>query len=318
MNYHHLRSLQDRLVEQGGRHLGTVLWWSLNDNRIAHHELAALADQHCLPERYLPSPVKPIGAFRRAWRQASAHIEEGLLLRLITEDENVVLVGVVNERPDTQARDLDYDLKARIAFDKASANLTCDVDHPVFHQVARLFEHHQALTTRDIRAMITAFTNESAVPLRQRGGTYFIPSSQQAVLDALAAVVEQVGDNLIYQLPIYDAPAVQETLSSVARMTLDAEIRSLLNELDQFDDKTRASTIERRLDHFEALQQRVSLFSGALSFKAGDLHQRLVGIQSRLRTQLGLPPIEIPAAEIEDVEGPTAMPAWQPDAVVGF
>jgi len=104
-------------------------------------------------------------------------------------------------------------------------------------------------------------------------------------------VSKQAGGNKVYQLPIPRCPAVRDTLADVAVASLDAEIRALADELAQFDDKTRQTTVERRLDRYEQLQGRVALFSGVLSFKADELTARLSAIQNNLRVQLGVPTI---------------------------
>ena len=70
MNFERLRSAQQRIADAGGNRLGSLLWWSLNDNRIDEATLCGIAQRHGLSEKYLPRPIKPTQAFRRAWRHA--------------------------------------------------------------------------------------------------------------------------------------------------------------------------------------------------------------------------------------------------------
>jgi hypothetical protein len=133
--------------------------------------------------------------------------------------------------------------------------------------------------------------------------------------------VSKVGHNTVYQLPIYDAPLVRNTLSDVARASLDDEIRALQEELDGFDDKTRQSTMERRLNRFDELRSRVALFAGVLSFKADDLQKKLEQANRDLRVMLGLE--APPALEEMDEELPVAVAAkeagaWTPEEAIGF
>ena len=65
MQFETLKEIQDRIGQQVGHRLGTLLWWSLNGNRIEHDKLEELARQHGLDEKFLPTPIKPAGAFRR-------------------------------------------------------------------------------------------------------------------------------------------------------------------------------------------------------------------------------------------------------------
>ena len=128
--------IQTNLAHQGGQRLGSLLWWALNGNRIGHDALEALAQRHNLPDKYLPRPVKPPSAFRRAWRHASTNLDGGLMLRQIADTADSIVIGIVKESPDQQALDLDYNV--------------------------------QAHTTADIHTMITNFIHEAGVSKASR------------------------------------------------------------------------------------------------------------------------------------------------------
>lgn len=289
MNVAELQKVQSEILAQGGSHLGTLLWWSLSNNRVHHAALEDLARNHGLDPKYLPSPVKPVNAFRRAWRHANTRLSQGLMLRQIADTNDSIVVGLVEERANTAVMDLNYTTQAKITFDKLTESLSCYALHDIYAKVSELYQHHLAHTTQDIRFILSAFVRESGVSLRQQGGTYFIPASSQATLDALSAVVKEAGSNQVFQLPIYDSPQVKSTLTTVARETLDEEICSLRDELESFDDKTRDSTLEKRIARFDELRSRVALFSGVLSFSADGLSTKITDVQNALRAKLGLP-----------------------------
>ena len=117
MNFARIQDAQKDLA-QGAKPLGSLLWWSLNGNRIERDQLEALAARHGLDTKYLPSELKPAQAFRRAWRHALARLPKGMMLRPIAESTGEIVIGVVSERPNEAARDLDYDVVSRIAFNK--------------------------------------------------------------------------------------------------------------------------------------------------------------------------------------------------------
>lgn len=288
MTFETVKNAQSRLASSGGQQLGTLLWWSLNANRIEHRRLVDLAVKHSLDDKYLPSEIKPTGAFRRACRHAATRLDHGLMLRPIAESETEVVVGLVRERPDAAAKNLDYDLLARISFDKQTSIITADVENGVLAQVRELYQHHLAHTTEDIRAMFAAFLAEAGVSLRESGGVYFVPATHQTTLDSLCAVVEAVGSNKTFQLPIVDTAESKKTLREVAKRSLDDEIRQLQEELDLFDpEKVRQSTLERKLQGFDDLRARANLFARVLSFKATAMNERIAAIQAGLRGQLG-------------------------------
>ena len=292
MTFQRLRSAQDRLADAGGKPLGSLIWWSLNGNRIGHDQLEHLAAQHHLHARYLPNPIKPTQAFRRAWRHTASKLANGQMLRPIADTADEVVLGLVQERPDEATRDLDHDVLARITFDKTPATIRADRETIVAESVRQMYRHHLAHTTSDIRSILTSFLSESAVSLREHGGVYFVPADRQRTLDAVCAVVEAAGNNRTFQLPIVDTPEGKATLRSVTQKTLDDEVRQLQEQLERFDDdKVRDSTLERRLEAFEDLRSRAVMFGRVLSFKADSLNDRIGAIQTSLRQRLGIEPI---------------------------
>jgi HAMP domain-containing protein len=287
MTFAKIRSVQDHLAQAGGKPLGSLLWWSLNGNRIDHPRLEELARRHGLDAKYVPAELKPVQAFRRACRHASTKLPAGLLLRPIAETTDAVLVGLVRERVNEANQDLDYDLVTRVNFNKANHAILCDVENGVTAEIERLYEHHLEHTTEDIRGMLTAFLGEAGVSLRESGGVYFVPASFQPTLDALCTVVEAVGQNQTFTLPIVETAETKGVLREVAKRSLDDEIRQLHEAMQRFEgDNVRQSTLERKLDGFEELRGRVNLFARVLSFKADALNGKISAIQSGLRQQL--------------------------------
>ena len=320
MTFAKLRAAQDRVAEAGGNHLGTLLWWSLNGNRIEHDQLEGLAKQYGLHERYLPNAIKPTQAFRRAWRHAATKLTEGQMLRPIAETTDEVVIGLVREIADETTKDLEYDVLNRVTFDKNAAAISSDRPSIVTESIATLYRHHLAHTTADIRSVLTAFLGESGVSLRDSGGVYFVPADRQRTLDALCAVVEAVGHNSAFRLPIVDTPEGKSTLRAVAQRTLDEELRQLREQLERFDDdKVRDSTLERKLETFGDLRSRVDLFARVLSFKADDLRNKIGVTQAALRARLGVDERESPMRATPDVDGPKAVIQSVPFAAdVGF
>ena len=317
MTFDKIQHAQSRIAQAGGKQLGSLLWWSLNGNRIGHERLLDLADQHGLNTKYLPKEIRPVQAFRRAWRHAAAKLPKGMLLRSISETNYLVVIGLVRERVDERNHDLDYTVLSKIGFHKGTHALSADKENGVTMQVKELYRHHLAHTTEDIRAMMTSFLGEAGVSLRDSGGVYFIPASHQQTLDALCAVVEEVGHNKTYQLPIVDTPEGKATLREVARRTLDSEIQQLQEQLAKFDlDKVRESTLERKLEGFDELRARANLFARVLSFKADTLNKKIASIQSGLRRQLSG---EVQVDAVRPTSRPPVQPSVEPFAAdVGF
>lgn len=148
--------------------------------------------------------------------------------------------------------------------------------------------------------MLLSFVGETAVSLRERGGVYFVPFPYHQQLKAMVATIEGVGDNSLYQLPLYDSPQTQHVLNTVAIATLDEELKKLDTELQHFmgADKTRRATMLKRLDAFDRLRARVATFAGVLTFRADDLQEKVNALQTELQTHLGLGEPTTPPAPV--------------------
>ena len=286
--------IQRHQNNQGGQLLGSLFWWSLNGNSIERSKLEKLAEKHGLDKKYLPNEIRPAGAFRRAVKHASAKLPKGMLLRLINDSDTEIAIGQVKEMPDEQTRDLDYNVEARIIFDKKSHAISSDYENGTSSLIRNLYQCHLSLSTQDLRNMMLSFLKESSIRIRQNGGVYFIASSHHKTLHALCRVVQSAGGNSTYSLPIFDSQNSKHTLRSIAKSSLDAEIRQLTTELEKFDkEKMRDSTLDRKLRNFEEIRSKTLMFSRVLNFKAKAFTDKISEFQNGLRSDLGLKPVEI-------------------------
>ncbi len=98
MTFAKIHDAQSKLAQVGGKQLGSLLWWSLNGNRITHDDLENLAVRHSLDDKYLPKEIKPTQAFRRGCRHAGTKLPQGMMLRPIADTSDELIVGLVRER----------------------------------------------------------------------------------------------------------------------------------------------------------------------------------------------------------------------------
>jgi hypothetical protein len=294
--FNKLKRTQEKLADKG-EHLGTLMWWSLEGNRISHDDLKALASKNNLPSNYLPNEVKPHSAFKRAIRHTTTKLDKDLMLRTINDDKNEIVVGVVHERKDTTAKELRYNTRAKVTFKKANGTIHSDQDHPAVDDVKALYRQHLDHDTDDIRTMMTNFLKKAGVSLRQAGGVYFVPASFQPILDALCGTVEKTGSNQTYQLRVFDTKESKATLAKVTQAGFEAEINQIQEALEKFEfDKARESTLEKKLAGFEELRAKAEMFASVLNFKADKINSKIDRIKAIVRGHI------VPDEEPEFVE----------------
>ena len=264
------------------KQLGTLMWWSLEGNRISHDDLTITAIEKGLPKRYLPSEIKPHSAFKRAVRHSNTKLPNGHLIRTINDDRDEFVVGVVKENRDTAGKNLSYKVLSRVTFTKATGHTSNDEDHSVVNEIYALYKQHLDHHTDDIRTMMTNFLKESGVSIRPSGGVYFIPAVYQSVLDSLCEVVKSVSSsNRTYQLRVFDTPESKQTLATVTQGSLEEEIRQIQDQLDKFVfEKAKETTLAKKLEGFEELRARAAMFASVLNFKTDEINQRIDKIKA--------------------------------------
>lgn len=306
--------LKDTQAKLEGELLGAVFWWSLNDNSVDHQTLVSLARQMGLPEKYLPSDVKPHQAFKRAVKHASTMLDKGTMLRYVDDNDAEIVVALVKEEQLKAKKDLAYATIEKVTFEKITGKFVHEGQGTkAYDLIVDLYAQHLKHMTDDIRKLVTNFLGDMGVKLRESGGVYFVARSGIQILDAVCGVVDKTGKNATYQLPIIDTPDGKGALQEVAQKGLEDEIRQLKDEIEKFDiKKVRQSSLDRKLQQFDDLRGRVRLFSELLSFQADELNNKISYMQAVIK---GEPVPELPKDEEEEdvVQAPEAF-----DTQAGF
>lgn len=315
MNFTNIKNIQQNIE---GTTLGNIVWWSLSDNNISHSELERLFDKLNLDKKYMPVEITPIQAFRRSWRYVSTKLDsKNLMLRGIAEDEKEITVGVVRELPNEEKKDLDYSLLARIIFDKSTSNISSDFENGVSGKIRYMYNHFLSHNTDDVRKIFTVFLNEAGIRVRQNGGVYYTPNQFEKTLNSICTLVEKIGCNQTYQLPIVDTMNAKNTLKAITKSSLDNDIKRLQDEIDKFDKSTmRSSTLDKKLQDFENIRSRAKLFSRILNFRADKINKKIKQLKTDLKIEMGIPVESTPEPKPKIKQTLTIYPAH--DAIVGF
>jgi ElaB/YqjD/DUF883 family membrane-anchored ribosome-binding protein len=293
-----LTSAQARNKSAGGAFIGCIIGWRVSTNiRISHASLEAIADNCGVPSRLLPVAVKPAKAFRKAVEKTrSIAKDSGLMLRYIgktplDEDESII-VGLVKETPDIAAQNLHYNVKGIINYEAGDLTENISVTYPeIATELREKFEFFQEHTSDDIRKILLAFTSKWTVRLTPSGGSYFVPATNNKILNSIRAFVGEVGqhtDSKVFSFEMYDSPQNQTDLGEAATSNLESEIQELAADLEDFlESATHDSTkfdkgLANRQAQVMELQSRVHAFASVLDFQASVLYSKLNKIEKSI------------------------------------
>jgi len=118
-----------------------------------------------------------------------------------------------------------------------------------------------------------------------RSGVYWVPPQRVDAVRKFGGLLADVGIDLV----ICEIEAEAETIvHHVASASLDDQIAQLEDEVQQFDVKTKPSTLSRRLDLFTQLKQRALLYRDALGVGVDRAQSALVDLEQKVGAMLEL------------------------------
>ena len=156
------------------------------------------------------------------------------------------------------------------------------------------FEFFKEHTADDIRKILSSFTSKCAARLTPAGGSYFVPVTNNSILNSVDKFFNEVcqkTDSKIFIFEIYDSPQNQSDLSVVATNNLEGEIQELANDLESFlTEAKRASSkfeigLAHRAEQAMELRNRVHAFGLVLKFQSNILYDKLAKIEESITTK---------------------------------
>lgn len=276
-------------LNQGGQHLGDLIWWTLAEARIDRSTLETIWEGAQLGPEHLPDPPTAEKALKVAVREAAVG-QRDRLLRLGKEDEAEVVFAVVRETKHDDGS-ITYQQETRIILDRKSESVSFDV---VGHDLAgvikaRFSELRSSHTADDVRrAILKVLDSCAAVTLRDHGGVYWCPTPFSGTARRLQGAIEKIGSSRVYLLPVHASGDASRTLGDAAKMAIEDELAQLKVEVEGFvaSPPDRLATLVRRLDAFEALKARANLYRDVLQVHVADLDKTLADLTGSIETLL--------------------------------
>ena len=128
----------------------------------------------------------------------------------------------------------------------------------------------------------------AAVTLREHGGVYWVPAPYAETVRKLQMAIERIGSSRVYVLPVHKSDDASRTLGDVAKSAVEQGLESLKAEVQNFlsAPPERISTLVRRLDAFEALRSKASLYKQILEVQVTDLDKTLTELAASVEKML--------------------------------
>lgn len=261
----------------GGEHLGDLVCWSLPDATI---KAAAFKDAWVkggLDEAVLPETPTAYRALVDAASQA-VRGAEGYEYEPAGKDQGESILAVMKVEILSPGK-VKSTQEARVAVDALSGQfLTDDAKHPVVKAIRAKYDLlYGCFLAREIRRAIIRLIEETCagVLYREAGGVYFVPRTSASTMRSLETVIDSIGGASFDVLAIHQSTVAGGTapIARAARGSIEAELTTLKEELAKFatDSKVRGGTIQNRIDAFQALRAKASLYHSVMAVEVDDL-----------------------------------------------
>lgn len=283
------RQLRNELiaVAEASEVTGAVTYWQLTGT-VDRAKLAEEYEKNGIDAENLPAIASPELALGRAMRELQTRT------RLSRKLKSTGGWAVVVEHE--VAGNLDYQQIVRIFLQgekgkeevkfEATPGYESQAQHEYDRVMAEYDKQRESLTVVDISGWLVKLANKlNAVPLRDRGGIYFVPAGTVESFRKVKAALAAVSGNVVYEIP---AMKSAETIKSIFdAITRDAqafvdEVEAELNS----DMGTRAA--KNRQVEVEAMGKKVRSYEGLLKQnlkpmldKLSELHKRLGSVTTR-------------------------------------
>jgi len=303
--------------------LGNLLWFTVSDLEVLRTDLVKLVQHSGVPEKYIPAPIRPTDAFRRATSEVGGVINSVgdettvLMVREVLSDEESVVRHMILEIRDKKNIRLSYNQVGTIIFDRRTETMiTSASDNSA--QIAAvkakmLFDRYRDYYGADhIRRMVkTVLDDCQAVGVRPSGGVYFVPRQYESTARALSSLIKTLPGNTVelHLVPLMDATEQREmiedklrnhVLSQVSQIGSmlggDASVLGVKKTLKslsvEFASVLREQpsvskvTASNAIHQLQGLKAQIGEYEGLLETNLGEVRSTLDVLRRQVRTML--------------------------------
>lgn len=289
----------------GADTIGDLLWFSIVGARVMRETMVDWFNELGLDDRYLPHPIKPVDAFRKATGEARLTYDlpgDGetaeLMIREVDYDNDHVVRHVMREVRDRRNKRLSYERVGEAIFYRQSRSAKVqgiggaavrftlhsgldEAETTKLKAFVDLIQSHYIdlctyLHSDAVRACVRNYvTDLNAVLLRPSGGVYFVHASRRSTVDALRTMVKRVSSQCRFDtVPLPDSTEQREMVTDAFQEEIVKATNLLLRSIGEANDKYKGGkippTVYARIQaQYQASVERSEEFTRVLGLAQG-------------------------------------------------
>ncbi len=246
-------------------------------------ELRAMAKAAGFDPGIVPAYAGDRAAIGRAITQTERGLQRrGFLLRPLRRTASEVLYAVVRERKDSLTERVDHEQLDLVRWTAEPDPAVVQGSHIVAQEVAQAYAGLRGkVVAEDWSGSVSGFLEaHDAARVREDGRVYWVPPQRLADIRKLGELLGQVGIDLVLcELE----PEVRTIVHEVVSDSLADQLEQLQAEAEAFDGKEKPSTFTRRLETYQRLRERATLYRDALGVGVENAQAVLASLEAKVQ-----------------------------------
>jgi predicted DNA-binding protein (UPF0278 family) len=284
----------DKLVAVEQQHgvsldfLGHLIWFTVTDCRITRDTLAGIFDESGIDQKFLPRPISPRDAFRRA--TSSGEVKKvpftdetflNIMVRDVTQGKNLIERQIVREVVDGKNTRLEYKPVGRMVLKDTDIHyipiepMNAE-ERAAVERIKTAYEIEQDnYNGRAMRDIINdVLRGCKPVNVRPSGGVYFVPKEFEGTLENLQTFANKIsafsvtkGKSRVYRVPVVNAEEQLQMLEESLEDQVKKSSETLIAEMTRIllEDKTVTQRLAvQYVDQAKGLRELVESYRDML------------------------------------------------------
>jgi hypothetical protein len=283
-----------QVTKTQGDHVGDMTWADFGGVLVERQKIRDSLKVNGLPETLIGEDVSVRRAFGdavRDWRQGARKYKldrqyRGNSVRILRATDDKINPYVTCATLVPNETDDKIDVDATHEFDDGAQRVLDEV-------MAAYNKHRYYADSTEVGSMISGAIQGwfSGIRLSRSGKPYWVPSINASSLYALQSALEFIDGLTFNIIPIHDSQQGRLNLAQNAAADFMSRVKDVEKRLDEYEAsgrKTKAVTLEDRLEDFEDLREKVDLYTDLLAAKRDKLIDKLNDATERCRKMLAV------------------------------
>jgi len=283
--------------------IGEIVSWTCPSS-VPYGTLKAGLAAAGLHESMAPEML-PRNAFKRATRE----LEEGRIIRQVSETETELKFQFTKEFLDKQAGEFEYSKECDLYLRKDTGQITCH-DYGLEQKAQDLLSEKLSMrTASDVTRIVQSLfkSNGDLFPLRDQGGVYFVPQQHVALVECVEILMLSIGGK-IKRFELASSVHASQSVAVSIRDTLYGLIDDYGVYARQIDSES-PKQVETASKRIMEIRTKLEAYRGLLQSFDQEIEQAIKDVTSDLHERIGIEQDEEPepvAAQPEDTGETTA------------